>query len=473
MSEHVVIIGAGPAGLTAGTELVSRGRSVTILEQDPAYVGGISRTVGYKGFRFDIGGHRFFSKSQEITAWWRVRLPNDFITVRRTTRILYRGRFFNYPLRVFNAVKGLGLWLSFLCGVSLAWSRLHPIKPETTFRAWVSNRFGRRLFGIFFESYTEKVWGMTCDEISADWAAQRIRGLSLMRAVLDALRPRFLTPRRVIKSLIEMFEYPRLGPGQMWEKARNDIQAAGGRVHMGEKVVRISHDKHRIVCVTTKSLNGQETEWQGDSFISSMPMRELVAAFDPPLAEEIRQAAGSLRYRDFLTVALMIRKPDLFPDNWIYVHSPEVNVGRIQNFGNWSRELLPTPDVSCLGMEYFCFEGDAMWTARDEDLIAMATREIAQLKLAKAEDVFDGSVVRMPKAYPIYDATSGEAVRVLREALGGFANLQLIGRNGQHRYNNQDHSMMTGLLAARNLLGGHADVWHVNTDAEYHEESAA
>lgn len=469
----VIIVGAGPAGLTAAAELIENGHRVVVLEKDPEYVGGIARTVHYKDYRFDIGGHRFFSKSDEITQWWKRRLPDDFIKVRRLSRIFYNGTFFDYPLKAFNALFGLGVWTSLLCVLSYVWARICPIKPEKSFADWVSNRFGRRLFNIFFKTYTEKVWGMPCDQINADWAAQRIKGLSLVSAIWNALVPQRKKGGGTIKTLIDAFEYPRLGPGMMWEKTRDDIRKSGNHVLLGMNVVRIHRDGNRVLSVITRDANKVETEWAADQFIISMPLRETIRAIVPSLGLAAQDAANKLTYRDFLTVALMVKKSNLFPDNWIYVHDASVKLGRIQNFNNWSPEMVPGNGVTCLGLEYFCFENDDLWAMSDADLIALGTRELSQLGLVNATDVFDGAVVRMPKAYPIYDPEYSRTVETLRQELGQLENLQVVGRNGMHKYNNQDHSMMTALLAARNISGAHFNLWQVNTDAEYHEAGEA
>lgn len=468
--QDVVIIGAGPAGLTAAAELAESGHSVTVLEKDPEYVGGIARTVGYKGYRFDIGGHRFFSKSSEITEWWKKRLGSEFISVKRLSRIFYNGKFFDYPLRAGNALFGLGIFESAACGFSYLKSQLFPIRSEKSFKDWVTNRFGARLFNIFFKTYTEKVWGLPCEEISADWAAQRIKGLSLLKAVVNALLPQW-GKSQSIKTLIDTFEYPRLGPGMMWEKTRDDILSLGGDVRMGEEVIRIRRDGKRVITVTTRNVANLETEWLGDSFLVSMPLRDCVAAFEPQLAPETRAAAERLKYRDFLTVALIVNRTDLFPDNWIYVHETSVKLGRIQNFNNWSPEMVPNQNTTCLGLEYFCFEGDQLWTMSDAELIAFGQAELEKLSLVRAADCVDGCVVRMEKAYPVYGPGYEEDVAIIRRELSQFENIQPVGRNGMHKYNNQDHSMMTALLASRNLTqNGGFDLWKVNTDAEYHEE---
>lgn len=474
----VLIIGAGPAGLTAAAELAENAaaREITVLEKDPTYVGGISRTVRYKNFRFDIGGHRFFSKNAEVTRWWRDRLPaGAFIQVNRLSRILYRGKFFDYPLKAANAFFNLGPLTCVACVGSYLKSRLFPVKVEKSFADWVSNRFGKKLFSIFFRTYTEKVWGMPCETISADWAAQRIKGLSLSKAILNALLPkrRRAPGAPVVKTLIDQFEYPRLGPGMMWERTAADIQKLGAKLHLGEEVTRIRHDGERVSSVFTRhAASGQERQYRADEFIVSMPLRDCALAFDPPLAAPAVAAAERLQYRDFLTVALVVKRTDLFPDNWIYVHDPGVKLGRIQNFNNWSAEMVPEPGTTCLGLEYFCFEGDGLWSATDAELIELGKRELAQLGLVRPEEVVDGTVVRQEKAYPVYGPGYAGDVAAIRAEVMRFGNFQVAGRNGMHKYNNQDHSMLTALFAARNVAAGGRglDLWRVNGDAEYHED---
>ncbi len=472
-SASVVILGAGPAGLTAGYELNRAGVSSVILEKDQV-VGGISRTAEYKGYLFDIGGHRFFTKVSLVEKMWLEVLGGDFISRPRLSRIFYKRKFFSYPLEPRNALFGLGILEAAHCGLSYLWAQLFPQKPENDFATWVSNRFGRRLFKIFFESYTEKVWGMKCQNIQAEWAAQRIKGLSLYTAVKNALfPPRNQAKGEVIKTLIHEFQYPRRGPGMMWQRTREILEAANSKVVMNASVDRIFWEPGRIVAVEAGG-----RRYEGSHFISSLPIRELIAKLDPPPPPELLAAANDFNYRDFLTVALIIRGTDLFPDNWIYIHEPGVKVGRIQNFGNWSPEMIPEPDRSCLGLEYFCFEGDGLWSLTDAELVDLGRREVAQLGLVKAEDVLDGCVVRMPKAYPVYDAVYKRGIAAVQRFLAEVPNLQLVGRNGMHRYNNQDHSMLTAMLAARNIVsdltgqGPRYDLWRVNVDEEYHEGGA-
>jgi protoporphyrinogen oxidase len=467
-----VIAGAGPAGLTAAYELAKHGRPCVVLELDPKMVGGISRTDQYKGYRFDVGGHRFFSKSDEVNVLWREVLGEELITRARLSRIYYDGKFFDYPLRPVNALLGLGPFRSALILASYLKARALPIRPERSFEDWVVNRFGRMLFEIFFKTYTEKVWGMPTNEISADWAAQRIKGLSLTKAVFNALFGGGGKKKgQVIKTLIDSFQYPRLGPGQMWEMTRDRIVADGGIVANDRRVVRVVHDGSAVLAFVAKDAAGGEHVYRGQHYLSTLPIRSLIRALDPPPPPEVFAAANSLKYRDFLTVVLIVDQPETFPDNWIYIHEPQVKLGRVQNFKNWSPDLVPDPKMSSLGLEYFCFEGDDLWTMPDAELVALGRKEIHAIGLVKAGKVVDGCVVRMPKAYPVYDEIYQTHLATIRDWLRTLDNLHLAGRNGMHKYNNQDHSMMTALLVARNILGqGPYDPWCVNTDAEYHEE---
>ncbi len=472
----VAIIGAGPAGLTAGYLLTKAGYSVTVLEKDPVYVGGISRTVEHEGFRFDIGGHRFFSKSKEVVDLWNEILPDDFIERPRMSRIFYGGKFYSYPLRAFEALMNLGIFTSALCMASYAKAKAFPRKEVKSFEDWVVNQFGHKLYSIFFKTYTEKVWGMPCDEMSADWAAQRIKGLSLGKAVIDGLKRSLGLNKKPndgmeTKTLLETFRYPRKGPGMMWEAARDRVIEGGNQVLMDHALKAMRFDE------VTQRWNVQATRGDGEivtvnaaHVISSAPMRELASRVQPMPASI--PAAMDLHYRDFLTVALMIRSEDLFPDNWIYIHEQGVKVGRVQNFRSWSPEMVPDEAIACVGLEYFCFEGDGLWSMADDELVALATRELAMLGLCSAEQVVGGAVVRQEKAYPVYDERYRDNVDLLRRELEArYPTLHLVGRNGMHRYNNQDHAMMTAMLTVRNIAAGARiyDVWNVNEDAEYHE----
>jgi protoporphyrinogen oxidase len=482
---------------------------VDVWEADPTYVGGISRTVVHKGFRFDIGGHRFFSKSGEVEAFWTEILGDDMLTRDRLSRIFYDGKFYNYPLEASEVVRNLGKRESLLSVGSYLRKKLFPNHHPANLEEWVTNKFGARLYAKFFKSYTEKVWGVPCREIAADWAAQRIKGLSLTRAALAAFWSPTATVAgsdrsRVIKSLIGSFRYPRLGPGMMWEATAERVRALGGQVTLGARVTQLT----RVDGTAGGTADGSETgeaertasevlgemapaRWQlqvegtgleaagltagtrtYDQIICSAPISWLVHSLRPGLAPEALAAAAALKYRDFITVAVMLRTSKAFPDHWIYIHDPDIRAGRIQNFANWSPEMVPDPAITCLGLEYFCFQGDDLWTMADADLIALAARELEALGLAGSEAVVDGAVVRQPKAYPVYDDTYRTHIQSIRAALiSAGEGLQVVGRNGMHKYNNQDHSMMTAMLAAKNILSDQAifDPWKVNQDAEYIE----
>jgi len=470
------VIGAGPAGLTTAYTLAKAGKSVHVIERDPQYVGGISRTVDYKGFLFDIGGHRFFSKSKEVVDLWNEILPDDFIDRPRLSRIYYKGKFYAYPLKAFEALRNLGVVESVACVASYGVARLFPIKRPRTFHAWVRNHFGERLFSIFFKTYTEKVWGMGCDEISADWAAQRIKGLSLSAAVLDGLRRSLKLKGRAVgdggaKTLIESFRYPRRGPGMMWEAAASKFEAMGGTLDMGTRLESLAYDEaRRIWTITATDMVGERKTFNARDVVSSAPIPELISRLAPKPLSLFH--ARSLKYRDFLTVVLIGKPQAELPDNWIYIHDPSVKVGRVQNFRSWSPDMIPDGTSTCLGLEYFCFEGDGLWSASDAELVAIATREIAKIGLMAPGDITDACVVRQAKAYPVYDETYADNVAVVRREIAlRFPSLHLVGRNGMHKYNNQDHAMMTGMLTAANIIAGEPlyDTWQVNEDAEYGE----
>jgi len=467
-------MGAGPAGLTAAYELMKNDVPITVIEKDPSYVGGLARTVEHKGYRFDIGGHRFFSKNQEVEDLWTEILGAEMLTRARLSRIYYRGRFFAYPLKAVNALWNLGLVETVRCLASYARARLAPIARPRSFEDWVRNQFGWRLYSIFFKTYTEKVWGISTTELSADWAAQRIKSLDMWLVLKSALLPHRKPSHRddVVTTLIDSFRYPRLGPGQMWERVAAICAEKRSPVMFGRSVDRITHDRGRVRTVVTRAASGETEEHTGTDFISSIPIRQLVTRLDPPAPESVQKAANSLSYRDFISVALMIDKADVFPDNWIYIHDPNVRVGRIQNFKNWSPSMVPDQTKTCLGLEYFCFEGDGLWTSDDATLIKVATNELAQLGVCSPSQVFDGVVVRQAKAYPVYDDAYQAHVDVVREYLAKhLSNLHLAGRNGMHKYNNQDHSMMTALLVAKNIATGSSyDPWKVNAEAVYHED---
>ena len=478
---EVFVIGAGPAGLTSSYLLTKEGISTTVIEADPVYVGGISRTANYKDFLFDIGGHRFFSKSKEVVDLWKEILPQDFIARPRLSRIYYDGKYYSYPLKAFEALNNLGVVESGLCVLSFMYKQAFPNEKPVTFHEWVANQFGERLFSIFFKTYTEKVWGMSCDDISADWAAQRIKGLDLWTAMSQALR-KSMKPAgfkdgtkahdgEVIKTLIESFEYPRKGPGMMWDAAAAKTRAQGGTIHMGTALESLAYDAtKKLWTITARTVEGETKTFTSNHVISSAPIKELVHSFvETPACVT---AADKLSYRDFITVALVVEKPDLFPDNWIYIHDPSVKVGRIQNFRSWSPEMIPNATQSTLGLEYFCFENDGLWTSSDADLIALATKELCQIGLVTKDDIRDGCVVRQKKAYPVYDATYKQNVESIRSELAEtYPSLHLVGRNGMHKYNNQDHAMMTAMLTVQNIVAGEQvwNIWEVNEDAEYHE----
>ena len=475
----VAIIGAGPAGLTAGYLLTKQGKSVAIIEKDETYVGGISRTVEHEGYRFDIGGHRFFSKSQQVVDLWNEILPDDFIQRPRMSRIYYEGKFYSYPLRAFEALANLGILRSTACMASYLRYKLFPIKDVRSFEDWTTNQFGHKLYSIFFKTYTEKVWGMPCNEMSADWAAQRIKGLSLWGAVVDGLKRSLGLNKKpndgqAVKTLLETFRYPRLGPGMMWDAARDKIIVSGkGQVLMGhalERLAKIGPNQDGYDWSMVASGPGGTAQIRAKHVISSAPMRELSKRIHPLPQSSLH--ADKLRYRDFLTVALMVKSEDLFPDNWIYIHDDRVQVGRVQNFRSWSPEMVPDEDMACVGLEYFCFEGDGLWSSSDEDLVAQATREMQILGLCDPSKVVSGAVVRQEKAYPVYDDDYEANVQAMRVELEDqHPSLHLVGRNGMHRYNNQDHAMMTAMLTVENILAGKRvyDTWCVNEDAEYHE----
>ena len=470
--DPVVVIGAGPAGLTAAYELVRDGDPVVVVEGD-SVVGGISRTVERDGWRFDIGGHRFFTKVKPVQQLWHEILPpEEFLLRPRMSRIYYGGKYYDYPIKLGNALSNLGIVEAMRCAFSFLWVRVRPPKDQSTLEGYIVTNYGWRLYRHFFKTYNEKVWGVPASELSADWGAQRIKGMSLWNAVWEPIRSSLAGARRdrskQVTSLIEEFEYPKYGPGMMWERCTEQVIAAGGDVRMETRATAVHLEDGRAVAVTVES-GGSTTRIPASHVISSMPFTALARVMDPPVPAEVAAAADDLHYRDFLTVALVVPESRGFPDNWIYIHSPDVQVGRIQNFGSWS-PFLVKDGRTCLGMEYFVFEDDELWSSRDDDLIAMATKELAAIGLVDPSDVEAGYVVRMPKAYPVYDEVYADKVDVLRRWFEANApNVHPVGRNGMHKYNNQDHSMYTAMLSVENIHGAHHDIWSVNVEEEYHE----
>ncbi len=460
----VAVLGAGPAGLTAAYALACRGEEGALFEAD-GVVGGLAKTVEFKGYRFDLGGHRFYTKLPSIQQLWEETLEEDFLVRPRLSRIYYDGRFFTYPLRARDVPTRLGLVESIRCALSYLAGQLRRGGQPESFEDWVSLRFGRRLYDAFFRTYTEKVWGMPGSEIRAEWAAQRIRDFSLLRAATYALRLR----RDLPPTLTERFYYPRLGPGQMWEAFRRRVGEGGIDVHLNHRCTALQHTAGRVESVSVRT-NGDDRTLDVDGVLSSIPLGELVLGLEPAAPPEVVVAARKLRYRSLCLVALISSEAEPFPDNWIYLHDPGIRAGRVQNFGAWSEEMV-RPGTTCLGVEYFCSVGDDLWNMPEDEAVALATEELARIGLVDPARIVDGVKVGVPKAYPVYDRDYRDAVDVIRRYLRGFENLQTFGRNGLHRYNNQDHSMWTAILAVSNLLDGHNhDVWAVNSDEVYLEQ---
>jgi len=521
MKKTAVIVGAGPAGLTAALELLRQSDIRPVLLEASHEIGGISRTVRHKGNRMDIGGHRFFSKSDRVMRWWLDLIPvesgpaqdgplhfqgqqrdmpeiklsanplsDDLVMLvrQRKSRIYFLRKFFDYPLSLTAATfRNMGITRTFQCGVSYMRSALLPQRDEKTLEDFLINRFGKQLYLTFFKSYTEKVWGVPCHEISAEWGAQRIKGLSLIGVVKHYLTKTFagkqpgnIAQKQTETSLIERFLYPKFGPGQLWEHVAQLITEAGGEIHMGIQIDRFQVEGNTFLAAEGVNENGERVSFPGDYFFSTMPVRELVRAISIPVPPEVTEVSDGLIYRDFITVGLLAKnliatEKDGSPlkDNWIYIQEPDVLVGRLQIFNNWSPWLVNAPDKVWIGLEYFCYDSDPLWKLSDEEMAKFAIAEIAKIGILKAEDVEDYHVVRVPKTYPAYFGTY-DRFNVIRDYLDKFENCFLVGRNGMHKYNNQDHSMLTAMTAVENIVNGITskdNIWAINTEMEYHEES--
>ena len=460
-AKKCVIIGAGPAGLAAGFKLSGQKISTVILEKD-AQPGGISRTICYKGNYFDIGGHRFFTKNKEVFGWWHDLLKEDFLKVPRSSRIFYNGKYFDYPISVKNVLFGLGFGGAILILASYIKARIFPLRAEASLEQWLTNRFGKRLYRIFFKNYSEKVWGMPCENISADWAAERIKGVSLSAAVRNAISG---GRNNKIKSLISEFYFPRLGAGMMYEAAARKIIAQGGEIKFNSEVVKIKHVERKIISLIYRdTLTGNLFEIEGSDFCSSMPITSLVERMEPSVSGQVLDVCKKLRYRSLILVFLVLDTKDFCQDTWIYIHSPLVKAARIQNFRQWSKDMLADLKTSTLGVEYFCDEQDGFWRQSDEVLKDLAVRELEKIGLAKGKVALDSLVVRVPKAYPVYERGYQQALDVIKGFVSGFPNLQCMGRYGLFHYNGMDHSVLTGFLAAQNLMGAGKDLWNVNVE---------
>jgi len=461
----VIIFGAGPAGVTAAYKLAQSGKNVVVFEKD-SQIGGISKTINYKDFFFDLGPHRFFTKSKEVNEFWKTTLGNDFLLVNRLTRIHYKNKFFFYPLKPANALFGLGFFPSILIVGSYIWAKLFPHKKERNFEQWVSNRFGKKLYEAFFKTYTEKLWGIPCAEIEASWVAQRIKGLSLITAVKNALLP---DKSGKVKTLIDQFHFPRYGAGMMYEKIAENSRKKGAQIMLESEVIEIKSEGKKIKSVVVKNKNGEEQEYFANHFLSSIPLTHLVKRIIPSADSKILRATDNLKFRSTVMVNLIYNSKNPFPDNWIYVHSAEAKTGRIGSPKNMSKYMVPDKDKISLSLEYWCTENDEIWKMLDDKLIKLGVSDLDKLNLAKKEDFSDGFVVRVPKTYPVHDGTYAKNTEIIRDYLDKIENLQPIGRYGMFKYNNMDHSILTGLYAAENILGSSHNIWEINAEEEYHE----
>lgn len=463
----IVILGAGPAGLAAAHKLIKNGKSVLVVEKDKQ-VGGMSKTIDYKGYLFDQGPHRFFTKSEEIMNFWKEILGDDLLKVNRLTRIYYQKKFFYYPLKPLNALLKLGILNSTVVILSYLKIKIFPYQEEKNFEQWVSNRFGKKLYRTFFKTYTEKLWGIPCREIQAEWVAQRIKGLSLRTAIKNAFFP---DKKGGIKTLVEEFHYPKLGAGTMYDKLAKIISGNNnGKIMLQNEVTKVFRNESTIKSIEIRDKNGKIGEIQGENFISSIPITLLVKRLSPSAPDKILKAANKLKFRSTIFINLVLDCPSPFPDNWIYVHEPATRMLRLTNIANFSPHLLKDKYKTALALEYVCNENGKLWNLDDRKLIQLGLTDLEKIGLAKKKDFVDGFITRMAKTYPVYDADYPKNLKIIRQYLKKFKNLQLIGRYGMFKYNNMDHSTMTGFLAAENVLGTKHDIWGVNTDEEYHEE---
>ena len=464
----ILIIGAGPAGLTAGFKLLNK-KDFIIIEKDSEYVGGISRTEKYKNFKFDIGGHRFFSKSKEINQLWDQILPNDIILRKRSSRILFKNKFYSYPLKPIQALLNLGFYESFLVVISYLRAKFFKNKNIRTYQDWVVDKFGKRLFKNFFETYTEKVWGMKCNEISSDWAAQRIKGLDLKKLIINSLIKK---KNKNIKTLINEFKYPRKGPGMLWEAARDKINENENKIYMNANAYKYEYVSNRKYWKVNCIINDEEYEVDCKQIINSAPLKEVVNNISPILKN--KNEANFLKYRDFITVAVILDYKLNIEDNWIYLHDPEIKAGRLQNFSSWSPEMIDqTKNCACVGLEYFCNQGDKLWTSDDKTILDIAKKDLNKISIIDTNKISDYKVVRQEKAYPVYDENYKNSVtKIVDELKNNYSTMHMVGRNGMHKYNNQDHAMMSSILTVENILSNNFknDPWMINIDAEYHEE---
>ncbi len=471
MSHHKnIIIGAGPAGLAAGHELAKKGKQVLILEKE-AQVGGLCRTVNFKGYKFDFGGHRFFTKNPEVEKFWKDILKEDFLIRQRLSRIYYQKKFFAYPVKVMDALKKLGLVESFLIGLSLFYTKFKKLfirKKEKTFEDWVVNRFGTRLFNHFFKSYTEKLWGISVNELGADWAAQRMKDLSLTQLLKSIV---FKSKEGQIKSLIEEFQYPKYGPGMLFEKVAEEIKNLGGEIKLNTDLKQVIHKDNKIQKIIIQDENDEQQELTADNFISSVPLNIMLKKLTPVMPDEIKELVDKMRFRAFFDVCLIVNKKNIIDDNWIYVHEPEVDLLRLQNFKNWSPFMSSDKNKTPIGAEYVCWPNDELWDKSDDELIVIAKRELEKIGLIDSKLIEDAMVIKNKYAYPVYHLDYKDDLEKIFKYLSDFKNLQMIGRSGLYRYNNMDHSILTGFYAARNIMGEQNNILNINADEEYHEEN--